>query len=417
MDRIILHSDLNNFFASVEAAKNPLLRGKAFAVAGNPEKRHGIILAKSQLAKAYGVSTGEAIWQAKLKCPDLLLVKPDMLSYHRYSEYVTEIYRRFTDEIEPFGIDEAWLDVTGSTRLFGDGKEIADQIRKTIREELGLTVSIGVSYNKIFAKLGSDLKKPDATTVISRKNFKKIVHPLPISTLLFVGRSTKEKLYRYGIRTIGHLAAVDPHLLNHLLGKNGSLLHHYANGSDIGAALLTQAPPPKSIGNSVTTAQDLTTNHEVWIQLLMLSEHVATRLREQNYAGNLIHLSIRDANLRTITRQKTLEVPTNHALKIATIAFSLFEQNYDLTIPIRSIGVSLGNLTNEDGNLQLSFSEPIYQHINEHHLDQAIDHLRNRYGFNCVVRAGCLHHQLKNYTLSNDPHAPSSLCTLPGCKH
>ncbi len=417
MDRIILHSDLNNFFASVEAAKNPLLRGKAFAVAGDPEKRHGIILAKSQPAKELGISTGEVIWQAKLKCPDLLLVKPDMVSYHRYSKRVHEIYRRFTDSIEPFGIDEAWLDVTGSTRLFGSGEEIARKIRCAVKEELGLTVSIGVSFNKIFAKLGSDLKKPDATTVISRDNFKAVVHPLPITALLFVGRSTREKLERYGIKKIGHLANADPDFLKNLLGKNGVLLYHYANGSDIGSTLLSQTPPAKSIGNSVTTAYDLTTKQEIRIQLMMLAEHIAARLREQEVAGTLIHISIRDRNLRTITRQKHLEFPTNHAPAIADVAFSLFQQHYDLSTPVRSIGIGVGNLSSDTGNLQLSLWDPEHKRINEQNLDHAVDHLRNRYGFNCVVRAGCLHHQLKNYTLTNDPQAPSSLCTLPGCRH
>ena len=191
MERIILHSDLNNFFASVEAVKNPLLRGKCFAVAGDPEKRHGIVLAKSQEAKNLGIRTGDTIWEARQKCKDLILVKPDMSAYHHYSRLVHEIYRQYTDKIEPFGIDEAWLDVTGSTRLFGCGAKIAYEIRKKIKEELGMTVSIGVSYNKIFAKLGSDLNKPDATTIISKDNFKSIVHPLPVSDLLFVGRSTR----------------------------------------------------------------------------------------------------------------------------------------------------------------------------------------------------------------------------------
>lgn len=415
MERIILHSDLNNFFASVEAVKNPTLKGKTFAVAGNPEKRHGIILAKSQEAKKYGVCTGETIWQAKQKCPSLLVVKPDMQAYHHYSKMVQNIYRRFTDEIEPFGIDESWLDVTGSTRLFGCGPKIAYEIRRQIHQELGMTVSIGVSFNKIFAKLGSDLKKPDATTVISKENFKKVVHPLPVSDLLFVGRSTQNKLHQYGIYTIGQLAAADPVFLKNLLGKTGIMLHQYAIGSDAVSSLITEEQTIKSVSNSVTTEYDLTTKEEIWIQLLMLGEHVASRLRMKNLCGSLITLFVRDNRFRSITRQQSLPLCSNSAMEIAKTAFSLFKENYDLTTPVRCIGLGVSKLQPDGGNLQLTLWDPNQRRVLDQALDQAVDQLRYRYGFNCVVRAGCLHQQLKNYTISNDPAAPSSLCTLPGC--
>ena len=414
MERIILHSDLNNFFASVEAVKNPLLRGKAFAVAGDPEKRHGIILAKNQIAKKYGVCTGETIWSALQKCPSLFVVKPDMKAYHDYSERVREIYRQFTDEIEPFGIDEAWLDITGSTRLFGCGPKIAYEIRRRVREELGMTVSIGVSFNKIFAKLGSDLKKPDATTVISRENFKEIVYPLPVSNLLFVGRSTREKLHQYGINTIGQLAKADPSFLKNLLGKTGSALHQYATGAESDSALLSEAQEIKSVGNSVTLPQDIADPGEIWIQLLMLADHVAYRLRKRGLCGSLITLFVRDNKFHSISRQRPVCVATSSAMEIAHTAFSLFQDHYDLSNPVRCIGVSVAKLQPNDGNFQLCLWDSHENRILEEQLDQAIDHLRSRYGGSCVVRAGYMHQKLKNYTISGDPGSPS-LCTLPGC--
>lgn len=415
MEHIILHSDLNNFFASVEAVKNPALRNKTFAVAGDPNKRHGIILAKNQAAKIMGVSTGEPIWQAKQKCPSLILVPPDMASYRRYSEMVHEIYRQFTDEIIPFGIDECWLDVTGSTKLFGCGPKIAYEIRRRVREELGLTVSIGVSYNKIFAKLGSDLKKPDATTVISKENYERIVHPLPVSSLLFVGASTREKLAQYGIYTIGHLAHTDPAFLMKVFGKIGLDLYRRANGIETESTFAT-AQPEKSISNSVTTARDLTTLEEIKVQIMMIAEHVASRLRNRRLAGSLISISVRDNRLRSITRQRALPICTNNAMEIVNTALSLFEEHYDLTVPVRSIGVGVAKLQPDDGNLQLTLWDTEQKRLRNQNLDQAVDGLRERYGFDCITRAGYLYRHIKNYTLY-DPENPTPFCTLPTCHH
>ena len=415
MERIILHSDLNNFFASVEAVKNPLLRGKSFAVAGDPEKRHGIILAKSQEAKKFGIRTGETIWEARQKCKDLILVKPDMPAYHHYSRLVHEIYRQFTDKIEPFGIDEAWLDVTGSTRLFGCGAKIAHEIRKKIRDELGMTVSVGVSYNKVFAKLGSDLKKPDATTIISKENFKNIVHPLPVSDLLFVGRSTREKLYQHGIRTIGQLAEANPDFLTFLLGKTGALLYQYAIGSEHIAADVLEPPEVKSISNSVTSSEDLSTAEDVRTQLMLLAEQVSSRMRHKHLHGTLVTLFIRDTHFRSITRQRNLPLPTNNAMEIAKECYSLFQQHYDLSTPIRCIGLGVSKLSPDNGDLQLALWDLNNKRIQEHTLDQTVDQLRDRYGFNCIVRGGCLHRHLKNYTIPKETEEVSSFCTLPGC--
>ena len=232
LDRTILHCDMNGFYASVELLDHPELRGTPMAVCGNPENRHGIILAKNEIAKKYGVTTAETLWQARKKCPPLQVVPPHHEKYRHYSKLINKLYLEFTDMVEPFRVDESWLDVTASLRLFGSGKEIADKIRATVRERLGLTLSAGVSFNKIFAKMGSDYKKPDATTVISRENFKNILWPMDINSMFFVGRSTAEKLKTRGINTIGQLALSDRKMIISILGKQGGLIHDYANGLD-----------------------------------------------------------------------------------------------------------------------------------------------------------------------------------------
>ena len=266
MERIILHSDLNNFYASVECLYHPELREKPVAVCGDPELRHGIVLAKNQLAKGCGIKTGEVLWQARQKCPELVLVPPSYERYLSYSAMAKEIYQEYTDQVESFGLDECWLDVTGSTALFGGGCTLADRIRERIRRELGVTASVGVSFNKVFAKLGSDLRKPDATTAISPRDFREKIWPLPVQTLLYVGRATQNKLQRYGIRTIGELARADRGMLQFAFGKNGLMLWAFANGldtspvSNIGAKSLI-----KSIGNSTTTPRDLLSDGEVRI--------------------------------------------------------------------------------------------------------------------------------------------------------
>ena len=279
-DRIILHSDLNSFYASVECLYNPKIRDLPVAVCGDPAARHGIVLTKNQHAKKYGVTTGQPIWQAKQMCPKLIVVEPHYDLYLRFSKLAREIYYQYTNQIESFGIDEAWLDVTGSTKLFGCGVEIAEKIRKQIFAELGITVSIGVSFNKIFAKLGSDYKKPDAVTDFNRENYRDKVWPLPVADLLYVGNATDKKMRKFGISTIGKLAESDTRLLYSNFGKIGIMLQRFANGLDHTPVTVNDENSViKSIGNSMTTSRDLVTLEDVWVTLLMLSESVATRLR------------------------------------------------------------------------------------------------------------------------------------------
>lgn len=384
VERTILHCDMNNFYASVECLHNPDIREKPVAVCGNPELRHGIVLAKNMLAKQKGVTTGEPIWQAKQKCPDLVLVPPHFDWYLYFSKLARQIYSDFTDQVESFGLDECWLDVTGSVHLYGDGKAIADHIRHRIKQELGLTVSVGVSYNKIFAKLGSDYQKPDATTVITRENYRQIVWPLPVEELLYVGKATKAKLNRLYIHTIGDLARQSPDFLEQKLGKNGVMLWTFANGWECSPVVNCQ-PQPKSVGNSTTTPKDLVHEDEVRITLYALAESVAERLREQGMVCDTVKIHIRDRQLLTCERQCKLPVPTNLSTVIANTAFALFKAEYPKKFAIRSLGVQATGLFT-DHFLQTSLWPEVTQLHKAEALEQTVDTIRRRFGHYAVQR-------------------------------
>ena len=347
-DRIILHCDLNNFFASVSLLYNPTLKDLPVAVCGDSENRHGIILAKNEIAKKFGVKTAEAIFEAKRKCPELVTLPPLYKEYEEYSLKAREIYSRYTDMVEPFGIDECWLDVTGSTVLFGNGEEIAHKIRKTIKRELGLTISVGVSFNKVFAKLGSDMKKPDAVTVISRENFKQKVWPLSINDLLFVGKSTSEKLKSIGITTIGDITLCDDKTLNRMLGKNGIGLKSYALGEDNSPVIpYTAQSKPKSIGKSTTTSKDFENNDDVWAAFLEFAESISETLREHNLFATGVQVHIRTSSLAVREFSKSFPDGTNSALILAKRGFELFKEQYRFAEPLRSVGLRAINLKEE----------------------------------------------------------------------
>ena len=387
MERIILHSDLNNFYASVECLYRPELRGKPVAVAGDVEKRHGIILAKNELAKKYCVSTGEPLWMAKQKCPDIIFVPPHYDLYLEYSKQARKIYTDYSDYVESYGLDECWLDVSTLIKNIAGGAEVADEIRGRIKSELGITASVGVSFNKIFAKLGSDYKKPDATTVISKDNFKQIAWPLPASDLLFVGPATKKKLAKYGIDTIGELANTDPQFLRRLLGKNGYMLWMFANGLDSSPVTnISYIPPVKSIGNSTTTPRDLVSDHDVKIILYILCESVAARLREQNLKCHTVQIFLRDSTLQSFERQMPLSFPTTSSNALFDAAFLLYKRHHIPGTALRSVGVRAQKLI-QVRHEQLSFM-PDYQKVQEHEqLEQVIDRLRERFGFYSIQRA------------------------------
>ena len=388
MDRIILHSDCNCFYASVEMLHHPELEGLPLAVGGDPEARHGIVLTANYIAKRKGVKTGMALWQARAACPDLIFVPPRMDLYLRFSRMAREIYLEYTDQVENFGCDEAWLSVEKSRGIKGDGMTIAKEISDRIKTELGITVSIGVSWNKIFAKLGSDYKKPDAITLISRENYKRIVWPLPASDLLYVGRSTSRKLSSVGIRTIGELANADPSHLHSLLGKMGYVLHGFANGLD-DSPVTTDGyhAPIKSIGNSTTTPRDLTCDTDVKIFLMALSESVAARLRKNGFCAGVVEISIRDNGLFSFTRQVKLKRPTNITDEIMKAAYGLFQSHYFWEHPIRSLGVRGSNLTLDHMPVQLSLFTDEELRERQERLDRMTDEIRRRFGYFAIQRA------------------------------
>lgn len=384
MGQIILHSDMNNFYASVECLDNPQLRGKPVAVAGDPEARHGIVLAKNYEAKQYGIITGEPLWMAKQKCPDIIFTPPHYDRYIQMSHAAHEIYGQYTDKVESFGLDECWLDVTGSTQLFGDGSKIADTLRNRIRNELGITASVGVSYNKIFAKLGSDLNKPDATTVIG-KDFKERIWHLPADMLLFVGKATYSKLLKYGIRTIGDLACADINFLERLLGKNGIMLWSFANGLDQSPVSTAYSRRViKTIGNSTTTSRDLVDETDIKIILYILAESVAERMRKENFYCRGVQVSVRDQTLRSYERQGRLVLPSCTSQAIFNKAFELYKRNIP-DHPVRSLGVRAINLSYMEYR-QLSFLEDAAKDQKQEYLERSVDKIRLRYGHYAIQR-------------------------------
>lgn len=386
MHRVILHCDMNNFYASVECLHNPALRGKPIAVAGDVLARHGIVLAKNYLAKGYGVQTGNPLWLARQLCPEIVFVPPNYDQYLKFSSLAREIYADYTDQVEPFGLDECWLDVTGSQHLFGDGRHIADEMRRRIKLELGITASVGVSFNKVFAKLGSDMKKPDATTVISREEFKSQVWGLPAKDLLYVGHSTAQKLARYGIGTIGQLAQTDHRFLQQRLGKIGLMLWQFANGMDNSPVSQNgSAFTIKSIGNSTTTPRDLTTDQEVQMTLTVLSESVAQRMRACDFLCRTVQLTVRDNRLQSYVRQLRLPQPVCTASEIGAAAMRLYRENPP-QFPPRSLGVRACNLLTADA-IQLSLFAQARKQIKEEQLERTVDAIRSRFGHFSLQRA------------------------------
>lgn len=386
--RIILHSDINNCYASIESIGHPEYKNIPIAVGGDPEKRHGIILAKNELAKKHGVKTGEPLWQALRKCPSLKILPANMPLYQHYCALVKNIYCEYTDLVESFGPDEAWLDVTESTALFGTGQEIAEAIRRRVKSELGLTVSIGVSFNKVFAKFGSDYKKPDAVTVITPGNYKEIVWPAPANDLLFAGPSTIRELNRRGIITIGDIVQYGKEPMTRALGKNGEKLYFYAAGLDTTPVMKNDEPfPIKSIGNSTTTPKDMENFNDAKKTLYMLSETVAKRLRDNSLRCSCVQLYIRSSSLCSKERQKILPYPTNLSKIICEQAQELLRLNWDFSEPLRSIGVRATCLTPENAPHQFSmwFDESANQ--KQEALELTVDKIRERYDDEIIKRA------------------------------
>ena len=383
--RTILHSDLNNFYASCECLLNPDIKDKAVVVGGSQSDRHGVVLAKNYKAKSFGIKTGDTLFEARQKCPDVVYVEAHFSVYQKYAKLVKDIYREYTDRIESFGIDEAWLDVTESINLFGSGEEIAEKIRKRVKEEIGLTVSIGVSYNKIFAKLGSDLKKPDAVTIISPQNYMRVVWPLKVEELLYVGRATKKKLNDMAIYTIGDLACTDENVLISKFGKWGEYLYTYANGKDSSPVLkFNEENEIKSIGNSLTFYRDLTSNDDVKALIYMLSESVSSRMKDDGKVfATTVRLWVVDKNLNSFVRQTKIPA-SGLSSDIGKVAMQIFLDNYKWLAPVRGVGVSVCDFCNTH---QLYIEEKSDKIQKLQNLESVVEDVRRRYGRQIINRA------------------------------
>ena len=386
--RIILHVDMNSFYASVECLHQPRLRDLPVAVGGDAEARHGIILAKNQSAKKCGVKTGEALWQARQKCPDLVMVHPHYDQYIRFSRLAREIYEEYTDLVEPFGLDECWLDITGTESRIRGGEALGQELRRRIKAELGVTVSVGVSDNKIFAKLGSDYKKPDAVTVFSRREMREKVWPLPVTDLLYVGPATGRKLRNYGVTTIGELAKLSPEYLQSWFGKVGPMLHRFANGYDLTpVARAGEESPVKSVGNSMTTVRDLTGLEDISAVYWVLCESVAARLRLGGFLCRTVQVGLRDFGLYSFERQLTLETPSCLAAELHRAAMTLVEANWDPRRPLRSVGVRGTELLPASAPRQLDLFLDEAARERKERLERSVEELRRRFGKASVSRA------------------------------
>ena len=385
---------MNNFYASVERLYRPDLVGKPIAVCGDEAMRHGIVLAKSEEAKRMGVKTGDTVWQAREKCPGITLLPPRFERYVKYSRLAQEIYCEYTDLVESFGMDECWLDVTASRLAFGDGVSIGEEIRKRILRELGLTVSVGVSFNKIFAKLGSDLKKPNALTHIPSGRFREIVWPLPVGEMMGVGRKSEADLRRFGIDTIGKLATADSAFLQMRLGKNGTMLKESARGNDTTPVLPCHYRPPlQSIGHGFTVPKDLEQREEVWLLILELCQEIGEKLRYHGLRAGGVALDLKTRSLFSASIQKTLPFSTDCTMTLAKEAFRLFQERYAFTEPLRSVTVRAISLSDRSGGVQLSlFSQS--EDLRAEKLDRVTDAIRRRWGKGALKNASLLVGQL-----------------------
>ena len=405
MSRVVLHADLNNFYASVACMEHPDLRELPIAVCGDPTLRHGIVLAKNMPAKRHGVITGQAIWQARQTCPNLQTVPVDFNSVLHYSGVVRQIFARYTNRVQPFGADEAWLDISGPGVEIEDGFRMANHLRHTVREETGLTLSVGVGDNRIFAKLGSDLKKPDGVSVVCAGNRCAVLDPLPVGDLLFIGRATKQKLQSIGIFTVGQLAAVDPGALKAIFGKTGLMLSGFARGNDAASVIAEDSQPKmKNIGNSITAAHDIITRHDARITLYGLCESVASRMRKHHVMGRMVQLSIRNATLDWYQRQQKLDFSTDCSFDLFETAYGLLNANWREGTPLRSLGVSVSQLSTAGTLMQLSFLPEDAARQKRQILEQTVDDIRERYGHFAIQRAIMLYDRALGKINPEDEH-------------
>lgn len=409
--RKILHIDLNSFYASVECLLDESLVGLPVAVSGSVSDRHGVVLAKNQLAKELGIKTGMTVFEAKRKVPDLVIRETHFDLYIKYSRAVKELFNEYTDLVESFGIDEAWLDITNSKKHGGDAVKIAEEIKERVKKEIGLTVSIGVSFNKVFAKLGSDLKKPDAITVIPYESFKSIVWNLPVENLLYVGRATKQKLNRLTVKTIGDLARMNENVLTQHLGKWGAVIHSYAMGQDSSEVKrFDDKDEYKSIGNSLTFYRDLENDLDVETLIIILSESVCGRMKEYGFKyARTVTLTVTNDLLFSFTRMTKLPRPSNLSSLIAKTAMKLFKDNFDWKTKVRGLGVSVSDFTNAE---QLEIGDTLEKDIKQEKLEDTIEKLRQRFGHSSINRAVVLRDEKFVELDIKDGHGLNSLSKI-----
>lgn len=384
-DRVILHCDANNFFASVETVSKPELTGKPVAVSGNAQKRTGIILAKNEIAKKFGVATGEAIWQAKQKCPDLICLSPHHELYEEYSRKLYDIYSSYTDKIEQFGIDECWLDITGSMRIFESADNVAQLIRQRVKDELHITVSIGISFCKIFAKIGSDLKKPDAITKITRQNYKQILYPMPINTIIGIGRRIEKTLHRMNVYSLQDYVNLPSALILAKFGKLGIELKEKLEGFDT-SDVKKDIPVPKSVGNGTTTITDINSKEEFMATISYLSERVAKRLREKGLMAFGIGIWVKSSFFETNSKEQKIDFATNSSSVISQEAFKLLCEFWNFSVSARAVRVRTFDLINEHDLTQAS----LFFDEKKQGLGFGLDKIWSKYGPNAITLASNL---------------------------
>ena len=404
-ERVILHCDCNSFFASVETVLNPAYKNVPMAVCGSVEDRHGIVLAKNELAKKYNINTAETVYSARKKCPSLVIAEPHYREYVSFSRRVNEIYEKYTDLIEPFGIDESWLDVTASRKLFGSGYEIAERIRDEVKNEIGITVSVGVSYNKVFAKLGSDYKKPDATTLISRDNYKDIVFPLPVRDLLFIGKKTESQLATMGIRTIGELAETNAAVLRMRFGKAGEMMYKYANGLDDSPVVSSEnREDAKSVGSGFTFKHDLVSREECRVGIEYLADDIGRRLRKLGMKCATVQLTVKDEYLRSVQRQRPQNPPTDIAREIADTAYNILMREWNENKPIRMITVTASSLINTNmvaEQINLFDYDIIERRKKSKRKEETVDKIRQKHGNAAIMNGAILDSDIGIYEPKN----------------
>ena len=394
MERMILHSDINHCYAQIEEMKYPDLRYVPMAVGGHEEDRHGIILAKNDLAKTYGLKTGETLYSAKQKCPGLLILPPNYGEYMNVTDKVKNIYQCYSDRVESYGLDEAWIDISKSTELFGSGYTIACMIQERIKRELGLTVSIGISFNKIFAKMASDMNKCSGLIEVTKENYQTLIWNLPVEDLFYVGKATKRKLNQYGVQTIGDLASLPIGWMKDHFGKIGELLWWFSNGKDVSDVMLQNYQDPmKSIGNAITAPRDIRTFHDAKVIYYVLVESVASRMRDAELYGNVIQITLRDCDLVWFTRQRKISSFTNLASDIMPVVLSLLNENHNFKKPLRTIGVSVSGLINEHNHTQLNLFKSEEEQFKQRSLEDVVDNIRYKFGFDKIKRCVCLTEQ------------------------